>query len=56
LLERLYGHRPRRSSLGPCERIWIVAPYIVIYELSESEDIVTVHGNRSITPSLLLVP
>jgi hypothetical protein len=41
-------------------RIWIVTPYIVIYELNETEDIVTVlgivHGNCSITPGLLLVP
>jgi toxin ParE1/3/4 len=67
LLDRLYGlladHPaigPRRPSLGSRVRIWIVAPYIVIYELNESEDIVTVlrivHGNRNVTRSLLLVP
>jgi plasmid stabilization system protein ParE len=67
LLDRLYGlladHPaigPRRLLLGPRARIWIVAPYIAIYELDESEDIVTVlrvvHGNRNITPSLLPVP
>ena len=51
---------PRRPSLGPRVRIGIVAPYIVIYELNASEDIVTVlrivHGNRDITRSLLPVP
>ena len=40
-------------------RIWIVSPHIVIYELNESEDIVTVlrivHGNRNITRGLLPV-
>jgi plasmid stabilization system protein ParE len=67
LLDRLYGRLadhpaigPRRSSLGLRVRIWIVTPYIVIYELNETEDIVTVlgivHGNCSITPGLLLVP
>jgi toxin ParE1/3/4 len=41
-------------------RIGIVVPYIVIYELNESEDIVTVlrivHGDRDITRSLLRIP
>jgi plasmid stabilization system protein ParE len=67
LLDRLYhlltdhpAIGPRRQSLGPRVRIWTVAPYIVIYELNDSEDIVTVlrivHGNRNITWSLLPVP
>ncbi len=67
LLDRLYrlladhpAIGPRRPSLGPRVRIEIVAPYIVIYELNDNEDIVTVlrivHGNRDITRNLLRVP
>jgi toxin ParE1/3/4 len=67
LLDRLYrlladhpAIGPRRPSLGARVRVGIVAPYIVIYELNESDDIVTVlrivHGNRDITRSLLPVP
>jgi plasmid stabilization system protein ParE len=48
---------PVRPQLGSHVRIWIVAPYVLIYELSESEDVVTVlrivHGRRKIAGSLL---
>ncbi|MEJ0019593.1 MAG: type II toxin-antitoxin system RelE/ParE family toxin [Acetobacteraceae bacterium] len=64
LFDRLYGllaaHPAigsRRPSLGPRVRIWVVAPYVVIYELSEREDTVMVlrivHGRRDITRTLL---
>lgn len=64
LFERLYdrlsdypGSGPRRPALGLGIRIGIVPPYIVIYQYSEQDDIVTVlrivHGRREITAKLL---
>jgi toxin ParE1/3/4 len=48
---------PRRPQLGPHVRIWIVAPYLLIYELNENEDVVTVlrvvHGRRKLAGSIL---
>ena len=47
----------RRPALGRNIRIGIVAPYIAIYHLSESGDVVRVlrivHGRRRVTGALL---
>jgi plasmid stabilization system protein ParE len=60
LYDRLADHPasgPRRPALGPAIRIGIVAPYVVLYEPSASDDTVTilriVHGRREISRSLL---
>ena len=60
LYDRLAEHPasgPRRPALGPHARIGIVASYVVVYEHSEADDIVTVlrivHGRRKISGALL---
>ncbi len=46
-----------RPSLGKQARICVVLPYLIVYEYSESDDVVTVlrllHGKRKITRRLL---
>jgi plasmid stabilization system protein ParE len=46
---------PTRPALGPHTRIWIVPPYVMIYDFTD--DTVTVlrvlHGKQSITGALL---
>jgi plasmid stabilization system protein ParE len=46
-----------RSSLGSNARIAVVFPYVLIYDYTEEEDIVTLlrilHGRRNITRELL---
>lgn len=47
-----------RKILGPQVRINIVSPFVIIYEYSEANDLVTIlrilHGHRKISPRLLL--
>lgn len=49
------GIGPRRPALGLRTRIWVVRPYVMIYE--HADDVVTVlrilHGKRDISRNLL---
>lgn len=63
LFDRLARHPhigPLRPALGPTIRIGIVPPYIVLYDHTPNDDVVTVlrivHGRRRISGAMLAEP
>lgn len=56
-IEQFPSTGPRRPALGPCARIAIVLPYVLIYDYSETNEhlvlLRVLHGRRRMTERLL---